>query len=178
MRSDYPNSDMINKVNSEWINKVLLNPEQERADPVVDDDDDDLTLQRDVTERPSRVRREPAAARFTRVAHPEPGIAVKRMARASRRRSVARRVAERLILGVAVLGLVAGVWMTPFQGVTNAASGPATSAGAEGAPEIDTTALRSTEPAWLSPEILYATAIAPSLSRRAEAPPFLPRLGR
>jgi hypothetical protein len=48
----------------------------------------------------------------------------------------------------------------------------------ETAPEIDTTAFKPMEPAWLSPEILYATAIAPTLIRRAEAASVPPRLGR
>jgi hypothetical protein len=190
MRSDYPNSDLINKVNSEWINKVLVHPELGGDDPAGDDpadddpadddggDEDDLTLLRDFAVRPGRVRHEPAPVE-ARFAYPEPSIAVKRMARGSRRRSVARRVTERLVLGVAALGLFAGVWMTPgFQDSNDAVSRPATSEAAEETPEIDTTALRSTEPAWLSPEILYATAIAPSLIRRANAPPFLPRPGR
>jgi hypothetical protein len=182
MRSDYPNSDLINKVNSDWINKVLLHPELGRADPVVVEDDDDLTPQRDLTVRPSRGRRglAPAAERFTRVPHPEPGIAVKRMTRRSRRRSVARRVTERLVLGIAALGLGAGVWMlSGFQDARNTMSVHETSTAAqEEAPEIDMTALRSTEPAWLSPETLYATAIAPSLARPVGAPLVVPRLGR
>jgi hypothetical protein len=178
MRSDYPNADLINKVNSDWISKVLLNPELDGADAM---DDDDLELQRDFTIRLHRMRDEPVpvVARSKPAAHPAPGIAVTRMARTSRRRSVARRVTERLVLGVVTLGLGAALWMTPgFQDASNTAAAPDANAAAEGTPQIDTTALKSMEPAWLSPEILYATAIAPPPSRRAEAVPSMPGSGR
>jgi hypothetical protein len=188
MRSDYPNADLINKVNSEWTNKVLRNPELGRAEAADElgraeatDDEDDPTLQSDFTIRLSRMSREPApvAARSKRVTYREPGIAVRRMARVSRHRSVARRVTERLVLGVAVLGLGAAVWMTPgFHDARNMGSATETTAGSETTPEIDATAFKPMEPAWLSPEILYATAIAPTLTRRAEAAPVPPRLGR
>jgi hypothetical protein len=175
-------------VNSEWISKVLLNPEPGGADAVdavdaldaVDAvDDDDLTLQRDFTIRLRRMPREPAPARSKPAGHPAPGAAVTRMARASRRRSVARRVTERLVLGVAALGLGAAVLMTPgLRDARNTVFAPEATAAAEDAPEIDTTALKSMEPAWLSPEILYATSIAPPRTQRAEAVPIPLRLGR
>jgi hypothetical protein len=179
MRSDYPNADLINKVNSEWISKVLHDPELGGAVSV--DDDDDLTPQRDFTRRLRRMRCElaPPAARSKPAGHRAPGIAVTRVARAPRGRSVARRVTERLVLGIAALGLGAAVWMTPgFQDASNTVSATEANAATEDTPQIDTTALKSMEPAWLSPEILYATAIAPPPTRRAEAVPVPPRLGR
>ena len=33
MRADYATSDLINKVNSDWISEVLINPELDRPDP-------------------------------------------------------------------------------------------------------------------------------------------------
>jgi len=36
MRADYATSDLISKVNAEWINEVLVNREHDRADPVND----------------------------------------------------------------------------------------------------------------------------------------------
>jgi hypothetical protein len=138
-------------------------------------------LRRDFTVRLHRMRPElaPAAAPSKPAGHPAAGIAVTRMARGPRRRSVARRVTERLVLGVAALGLGAALWMTPgFQNASNMVSAPETTAATQDTPQIDTTALKSMEPAWFSPEILYATAIAPSPARRAEAVPSMPRLGR
>jgi hypothetical protein len=176
MKTDYPNADLINKVNSKWISKVLLDPELGGADAV----DDDLAVRRDFTMRLHRMRGELASAapRCKPAGHPAPGIAVSGVARAPRR-SLARRVTERLVLGVAALGVGAAVWMTPgFQDASNAVSATEANAATEDAPQIDTTTLKSMEPAWLSPEMLYATAIAPPPTQRAEAPPPLPRLGR
>ena len=35
MRADYATSDLINKVNSDWINEVLINPELDRASAAI-----------------------------------------------------------------------------------------------------------------------------------------------
>src|SRR5580704_6062314 len=40
MRSDYAKADLINKVNTEWIKKVLVNSEFSDPGPADDDDDD------------------------------------------------------------------------------------------------------------------------------------------
>src|SRR5258708_31790578 len=105
MRADYATSDLINKVNSEWINEVLANPEFSRAEPGDDAAPGDAHGH-DAVDSDLRLRREFARKRAimlrrdsTRSDRREPGIAI---ARPSRRRSVARRVAERLALaGVA-----------------------------------------------------------------------------
>ena len=181
MRSDYPNADLINKVNSEWINKVLVHPELCRDDPA-DDDDSDLVERHDFTVRETiPQRREPVQvlAELHRLRHPAPGIAVGRVVRSPRPRSITRRVAGRLALGVAALGIGAAVWLAQgFQEPTNAVSVYETHAPPEETAGIGATALKSADPAWFAPEMLYATAIAPSPARRAEAPLFLPRPGR
>jgi len=161
MRADYATSDLINKVNSDWINEVLVNPEIDRADPRDQDDGGDLTL------RPRW--REPVwpSASSTWVDDPEPGFADELIAR---RRSVARRVTERLALAVAALAIVwVGAWMASEpEDVTNPVSADATNASPEPAAAINTAGL---QPAWLSPEILYGPAMARS-------PISMPRSGR
>jgi hypothetical protein len=169
-----------------------------------DDDDSDFMLRRDFTVRQgSRLRREHEAAseHFARDEHSEPAVdehpqpAVtdwpKRrtrpeaavadwpLRRSARRRSVARRVAERLVLGIAALGVATAIWIAPeSQDAANAVSMQMTNVPPQSAAGIDTTAMRSTEPSWLSPETLYATAIAPHPPQRPEAPSFLLRPGR
>jgi hypothetical protein len=183
MRSDYPNSDLINKVNSEWINKVLIHPELCRDDPLDDEDDGgELALRRDLAAREAiPLPREPVQvlADLRKLRHPPPRVTVVPVARSSRRRSITRRVTERLVLGVAALGVGAAVWIAQgFQDATNAVSGREANAASEETAGLDATALKSTEPAWLAPEMLYATAIAPAPARRAAAPAFLPKPGR
>jgi len=183
MRSDYPNSDLINRVNSEWINKVLVHPELCRADSVDDDYDDDdheLALRDDVAweEAPS-MRHEPVQvlADLRELPHPESGLAVRQLARMSRPRSIARRVSERLALAVAALGFGAAAWMAPgAQEAPDLVSVGATNAAPEKATPTDTATRMLVEPAWFAPEILYATAIAPP-AQYAVAP-ALPRAGR
>jgi hypothetical protein len=169
-----------------------------------DDDDSDFMLRRDFTVRQgSRLRREhePDSEHFARDEHSEPAVDEhpqpaandwpKRRARpeaavadwplrrSARRRSVARRVAERLVLGIAALGVATAVWIAPeYQDAANAVSMQTTNVPPQSAAGIDTTAMRSTEPSWLSPETLYATAIAPHPTQRPEAPSFLLRPGR
>src|SRR5260370_31807861 len=105
MRADYATSDLINKVNSDWINEVLVNPELDRADPRDHDDGGDITL------RPRWGEPVWPSASPIGTDDPEPGFADELIAL---RRSVARRVTERLALAVAALAIVwVGVWMAP-----------------------------------------------------------------
>jgi hypothetical protein len=164
MRADYATSDLINKVNSDWINEVLISPELDRAGPGDDDDAHDLMLRPQSFRRQMICRqREPARppGNPAEVDYPEPGIKVEPNARPARCRSVARRVTERLALAVAALAVVGvGAWMVPLsQDVTNAVSERPTNASPEPASSINTTELR---PAWLSPEILYGPTMARS----------------
>jgi hypothetical protein len=157
MRADYATSDLISKVNSDWMNAVLVNPEFDRADPH-NDDDGDLLLQPE-SYREQAMSRWPTPARpstdSTGIDDPEPYIADVLMARSHRGRSVARRITERLALAVAALAVAwIGVRMAPEpQDVTNAVSVRETNVSPEPAAPVSTTELR---PAWLSPEILYA----------------------
>ena len=158
MRADYATSDLINKVNSDWINEVLVNPELDRADPR---DGGDLML------RPRGGEPVWPSASPTWVDDREPDFADELIAR---RRSVARRVTERLALAVAALAIVwVGVWMAPEpEDVTNPVSVDAANASPEPAVPINTAGL---QPAWLSPEILYGPAMARS-------PISVPKSGR
>jgi hypothetical protein len=165
MRADYATSDLINKVNSDWISEVLINPELDRADPGDDDDAPDLMLlRRQYAQKQAISRwRGPVrpSANSTSADRPEGGAAAEPIARPPRLRSVARRVTERLALAVAALAVVGvGAWMVPLsQDATNAVSERATNASPEPASSINTTELR---PAWLSPEILYGPTMARS----------------
>jgi hypothetical protein len=153
---------LISKVNSDWINEVLINPELDRAGPDHDAVVGELPRQSS-RKQATPVRRDPvppAAANWTKAG--EPGITVESIARPSRHRSVARRIKERLALAVAAL-IVAwlGLWMVPApQDVTGSVSVHETNASPEPAPPINTTELR---PAWLLPEILYGPAMARSI---------------
>ena len=95
MRSDYPNSDLINKVNSEWFDKVLVHPELCHDDAV--DDDSDLMLRDDFSrgEAPP-IPREPVqvSAHLRKLRHPEPDMADWSTTRTFRPRSIARRVSD------------------------------------------------------------------------------------
>jgi hypothetical protein len=164
MRADYATSDLISKVNSDWINEVLLNSELDRADPGGDVVADDHVPRRQSAGKqtiPAWREPMPTSADSTGVDYLQPGIVEELIARRSRRRSVARRVTERLALAVAALAIVwVGVRMTPEpQDVTNPVSADATIASPEPAAPINTAGLR---PAWLSPEILYGPAMARS----------------
>ena len=179
MKSHHPDSDLItkvdcewiDKVNSEWIHKMLINPEFAHADPM--DDADNLIPGSRSARVQSRLKpREPVQilANLNRLRHPKPSVVV------ARPRSVARRVTERLAFAAAALGVGAAVWMTQgLQGASVSARGTTT---APQSAALNITALNSAEPAWLSPEILFAAAIPPSLTRRTEAPAFMPRPGR
>jgi hypothetical protein len=164
MRADYATSDLINKVNSDWINEVLANPELGRADAEDDIPADDVVAS-DLMLRPYSVQTNPlraepvqGPANSTRIS--EPSVIVEPIAQPRRLRSVTRRVTERLALAVAALAIVGvGARMAPApQDVMNA-SVRATKASPELVAPINTTELR---PAWLVPEILYGPAMARS----------------
>jgi hypothetical protein len=179
MRADYATSDLISKVNAEWINEVLVNREHDRADPVNDVPGSDFADDVHGTNNGAsdlRLRREFARKRTIllqrgsgRMDHHEPDITAMPLARSSRQRSVARRIKERLALAVAALALVAvAVWMASEpQDVTSSIGAQAANAASEPAAPIDTS---QTKPAWLLPEILYGPAMARS--------PMQPKPGR
>jgi hypothetical protein len=163
MRADYATSDLISKVNSDWINAVLVNRELDRAHG----DDaaaDDLMLQSGFGRQIIPLWPKPAPAAKSRAVE-GPLITVEAIATPSRCRSVARRVTERMALAVAALAVAwMGIQMAPELNSTSeqaisALPGPATPI---------TTELR---PAWLLPEILYGPAMASS-------PISAPRPGR
>jgi hypothetical protein len=163
MRADYATSDLISKVNSDWINAVLANPELDRAYPghaaVISE-----LRHHSTRKQATPLRREPVPPAANSTGADEPGITVEPAARPSRRRSVARRVAERLALALAALVLAgAGVRMAPGpRDATSAVSVHAAGAMPESAAPIDTTEPGSAGPAWLLPEILYGPAMARS----------------
>jgi hypothetical protein len=155
MRADYATSDLISKVNSDWINEVLLNSELGQAGHDDGNDDGDL-MQR-------RRWGEPAwpSMKSTEADDPEPDFADELIDHRPRRRSVARRVTERLALAITALAIVGlGIRMSPEpQDVRNSVPVRTTNASAEAAADINTASVR---PAWLSPEILYGPAMARS----------------
>lgn len=169
MRADYATSDLISKVNSEWINAVLVNRELDHGDA------DDGT--------PAEPALQPGSGKQIVRSWPKPvppsakpgGIArpvviLDPVARLLRRRSVARRVGERLALAVAALAIVwVGIRAAPeAREATDQVAVRATGAAPDPVAPIDTTELR---PGWLLPEILYGPAMASS-------PISAPRPGR
>jgi hypothetical protein len=151
MKADYATSDLISKVNSDWINEVLVNPELGRT--AGDHHDGDLLPQSQSTGTQMIHRwREPMRPSLDARSLGEPGVADRPTVRPSRRRSVARRVTERLALAIAALAVVGvGVRIAPEP--QNVANSPEPTA------SIQTTELK---PAWLLPEILYGPAMARS----------------
>ena len=159
MRADYATSDLISKVNSDWINEVLAHREFRRADPAEDvarsdvADDAPADAVDASTADDLRLRREFARKRAILLQHGatgsgrhEPDIAIDPTPR-YRPRSVARRIKERLALGVAALAMVAAAaWMAPEpqdvtgQDVTGSVSTRAASAAPEPAAPVDTAA--------------------------------------
>jgi hypothetical protein len=195
MRADYATSDLISRVNAEWLNEVLANREFDRTGPGDDVPGNDVpgndvpranTPRNDVpvdevhrnSDRAGdlRLRREFARKRTIllqrgsgRMDDHDPDITAMPLARSSRQRSVARRIKERLALAIAALALVAvAVWMASEpQDVTSSIGAQAANAAPEPAVPVDTS---QTKPAWLLPEILYGPAMARS--------PMLPKPGR
>jgi hypothetical protein len=197
MRADYATSDLISKVNSDWLKQVLANPEFGRAGPRDDIAEDhipgdhappdhvdgdhgpedvgvvsDLRLRREF----ARKRRILLQRGSTGADRRGPDITVEPMARPSRRRSVARRVKERLALAVAALAVVwVALWMAlEAPDVANSDAMGATTASIEPAAPVSTNEL---QPAWLLPEILYGPAMARSPAPR-EVPRPVPKTGR
>jgi hypothetical protein len=160
MKADYATSDLISKVNSDWINAVLVNHDLDRVDPGDHEVVTDLMLrpQYPLTHSPPRwdepapASGEPADVDF---------LEVQPMVRLSQGRSVARRVAERLALAAAALALAwMGIRMSPgAQDVTNPVSVEATSASSELSAPINAS---EPQPGWLLPEILYGPTMASS----------------
>jgi hypothetical protein len=160
MRADYATSDLISKVNSDWINAVLVNHELDRSDT----DDEGLLgeIGRPDSGKqiiPSWPKPAPRPAYSSKAAGPD--IDIESIISPPRGRSVARRVTERLALAVALLAAVwTGVRMTPAsRDTTDSISVPAPDTSSEAAVAIKTTELR---PGWLLPEILYGPAMASS----------------
>ena len=170
MRADYATSDLISKVNSDWINAVLINRELDHGDA----DDDGAPASPRCS--PARASKSSARGRSRaaigeaarRIARPI--VILDPMARLHRRRSVARRVGERLALAVAALAIVwVGIRAAPeAREATDQVAAHATSAAPDPVAPISTTELR---PGWLLPEILYGPAMASS-------PISAPRPGR
>ncbi len=162
MKADYATSDLISKVNSDWINAVLVNHERDGADDRDDVVTGDITLQsnsrRQIIPMWPRPAVESRAAEEITADPTEPPY---------RRRSVARRVTERMALAVTALAVAwAGIQMAPEP--ANSVSAQTTNASPEAATPVSTTEPR---PAWLLPEILYGPAMASS-------PISAPRSGR
>jgi hypothetical protein len=196
MRADYATSELISKVNSDWINEVLAHREFRHADPAEDVAGDDVAddapagaVDESTTAADDlRLRREFARKRAillqrgaTGSGRHEPDIAIDPTPR-SRPRSVARRIKERLALAVAALAMVAAAaWMAPepqdvtSQDVTGSVSTRAASAAPEPAAPVDTAEL---QPAWLVPEILYGPAMTHSPVSRPESSRPAPQPGR
>jgi hypothetical protein len=109
----------------------------------------------------------------------EPGIAVEALAQLSERRSLARRVGERLALALVALAAAGiGLWLVaaPQDAARNSSHSPAESI-APAAP--DNGADAKAPPSWLSPEIFYAppsvSSPPPSAAPRADVPLPVPR---
>jgi hypothetical protein len=164
MKADYATSDLISRVNSDWINAVLVNHVRDRADDRDDEVGGDITLRSDSGEQIIPMwPRPPAEPRALEA----PVTAAEPIVPPYRRRSVARRVTERMALAATALALAwTGIQMAPEP--TNSAPAQTTSASPEPATPVSTTEPR---PAWLLPEILYGPAMASS-------PISAPRSGR
>jgi hypothetical protein len=168
MRADYATSDLISKVNADWINAVLINRELDHGDA----SDDGATGEPAPQPGPGIVGAWPKpvspSAKPTRIARPV--VILDPLARLHRRRSVGRRVGERLALAVAALAIVwVGIRAAPeAREAPDQIAVHATSTAPDPVAPISTTELR---PGWLLPEILYGPAMASS-------PISVPRPGR
>jgi hypothetical protein len=164
MKADYATSDLISKVNSDWINAVLVNRERDGSDERDDVMAGDITLQSDSRRRTIPMWPRPAAEPCE---VEEPVTTADMIMPSYRRRSVARRVTERMALAVTALAVTwTGIQKAPEP--TNSLSVQTTSASPEPATPISST---EPQPAWLLPEILYGPAMASS-------PVSAPRSGR
>jgi hypothetical protein len=164
MRADYATSDLISKVNAEWINAVLVNRALEHGD-ADDGAPGEPTLQPGPGKQIVRAWPKPAPPSAKPTARP--AVFPDRVARLHRRRTVARRVGERLALAVAALAIIwVGIRAAP-RDATDQVAVRATKA----APEIAPADVTGLQPGWLLPEILYGPAMASS-------PISAPRPGR
>jgi hypothetical protein len=164
MKADYATSDLISKVNSDWINAVLVNHKRDGADDREEVVAGDITLQSDCRRQIIPMWPRPAAESLE---VEEPVIDADPTTPPYRRRSIARRVTERMALAVTALAVAwTGIQMAPEP--TNSVPAQTTNASPESATPISTTEPR---PAWLLPEILYGPAMASS-------PISAPRSGR
>ncbi|HEY4407175.1 MAG TPA: hypothetical protein VGN55_21215 [Xanthobacteraceae bacterium] len=160
MRADYATSDLISRVNADWINAVLVNREFDRAD-AGEGAAGDLTPQPGSEMQIIPVWPKPARPATKSRQVQGPVITLDPIAPHSRHRSTARRIAERMALAVTALGVVwAGVRMAPEpRDVKDAVSVSATYGSPEQVAPISTGEL---QPGWLLPEILYGPAMASS----------------
>ncbi len=163
MRADYATSDLISKVNSDWINTVLVNREFDRAgsdDSVAGD----LTLERDFGMQIISLWPKPGRPAARSRAVEGPVITIDAIAPPSRHRSVVRRITERMALAVAALVLA---WM----GIQKTAEPSESAPTADSSPGSATPISTELRPGWLLPEILCGPAMASS-------PISAPRPGR
>jgi hypothetical protein len=87
------------------------------------------------------------------------------------RRSVARRVGERLALAVVVLAVTAvGLWMAQARRDRAPAAPPAAAQSSEPAAPETAADAKAQQPAWLSPEMFYAPPPMPASAPPASAP--------
>jgi hypothetical protein len=170
MRADYATSDLISKVNSDWINAVLVNRELDHGDAADDGVPGEAALppgwvKQIVRSWPKPV---PPSAKPSKTARPV--VIVDKFARLHRPRTVARRVGERLALAVAALAILwVGIRVAPeARGATDQIAVRATNAAPDPVAPIDAAEPR---PGWLLPVILYGPAMASS-------PISAPRPGR
>jgi len=109
----------------------------------------------------------------------EPGIALEPLAALSERRSVARRVGERLALAVVALAAFGvGLWLFARQDAArNSLRGPVEAI--EPAAPGNGADAKAAQPSWLSPEMFYAppsvSSPPPSAAPRADVPLPVPR---
>jgi hypothetical protein len=160
MRADYATSDLISKVNADWINAVLINRELDH------DDAGDDAAPGEPAPQPGPGRQivgawpksMPPSAKPTRISRP---VILDPVVRLHQHRSVARRVGERLALAAAALAIVwVGIRAAPeAREATDPVAVHATRAAPDPVTPISTTELR---PGWLLPEILYGPAMASS----------------
>jgi hypothetical protein len=128
-----------------------------------------------ISPRPRPARRDMLdVADLSGIERDTPATAVEPVTPHARRRSLARRVGERLALAVVVLALLGvGVWM--LGGRRGAGKGPAASPrGAADAsrPAADHPAdAKTAPPNWLSPQMLFAPQIAPPPPPSPPRPP-------
>jgi hypothetical protein len=102
----------------------------------------------------------------------EPDSTVVPLLRTGPRRSVGRRVGERLALAVVVLALTAvGLWTTQARRERGPAAAPAAEQSSEPAAPDTAAGAKALPPTWLSPEMFYTPPPMPAPVPPASAPP-------